>query len=165
MDYSQIARRGQWPVGVHRVFPYVATCGRELHAWAATIDDWLEGYWAGAIMEMALRTAVQAFLADLEARFGPGETSAMNPGSLEDWPLPQQGQLFALLGDVRGAIGVELTESYLMVPVKSVSGLRFPTEVRYENCQLCPRQGCPGRRAPYDAGLYERKYTKHSGQG
>ena len=47
-----------------------------------------------------------------------------------------------------------------MSPIKSVSGILFPTEVTYENCQLCPRDLCPGRRAPYDKALYERKYRK-----
>ena len=72
----------------------------------------------------------------------------MNPGPLKDWPLGEQRQLFFLFGDVKQAIGVELTESFLMYPVKSVSGIIFPTEVNYENCQLCPRENCPGRRAP-----------------
>lgn len=141
-----------------RAFPFVATCGRELEAWAGAIEDMLERYYADAIMESALLTAQCTFEADLEARFALGHTAAMNPGSLADWPLREQAPLFALLGDVRGAIGVELTDSYLMLPIKSVSGLCFPTEVSYVNCQLCPRPQCPGRRAPYDKDLYEQRY-------
>jgi len=144
--------------GAYRTFPFVATCGRELAAWAEPIDDILESYWAAAIMEQAMRTATHALDAHLEAHFVLGRTATMNPGSLEDWPLPQQGQLFALLGNPCEAIGVELTESYLMVPVKSVSGLRFPAETSFENCQLCPRPQCPGRRAPYDKDLYDQRY-------
>ena len=56
------------------------------------------------------------------------------------------------------AIGVKLTESYLMEPNKSVSGIRFPTEERFESCMLCPRQDCPGRRSAYDPELYDQKY-------
>jgi hypothetical protein len=51
-----------------------------------------------------------------------------------------------------------LTESLLMVPVKSVSGIVFANEEEFASCQLCPREDCPGRKAPYDPGLYERKY-------
>jgi hypothetical protein len=142
----------------YRVFPYVATCGRELAEWAAGSDDLLERYWADAINEMALRAALKALLEDMDRRFGLGRMSAMNPGSLEDWPLTEQRQLFALLGSPSDAVGVELTESCLMLPVKSVSGLRFPSETSYENCQLCPRDRCPGRRAPYDPELYDRRY-------
>jgi hypothetical protein len=39
-----------------------------------------------------------------------------------------------------------------------VSGILFPTEETFASCQLCPREDCPNRRAPYDAELFERKY-------
>ncbi len=144
----------------YRVFPFVATCGRELEDWSNGISDMLESFWAGAIKEAVLGAAIRALGEDLNKRFQPGRTSAMNPGSLEDWPMKEQQQLFRLLGDPERTIGVRLSDSFLMVPVKSVSGLRFPSETSFENCQLCPREGCPGRRAPYDRDLYERKYRR-----
>jgi hypothetical protein len=143
---------------VHRVFPYVATCGREMDEWSNSIDDMLESYWADKIKEMALRSARQALDEHLQDRFRPGRMSRMSPGSLSDWPLQEQRKLFALLGDPKDAIGVKLTDSLIMVPIKSVSGICFPTEVDFASCQLCPRENCPGRRAPYDPTLYDRKY-------
>jgi hypothetical protein len=143
---------------VHRVFPHVATCGREMDEWSSSIDDMLESYWADKIKEMALRSARQALDEHLQDRFRPGRMSRMNPGSLTDWPLKEQRKLFALLGDPKGAVGVELTHSLIMVPLKSVSGISFPAEADFASCQLCPREVCPGRRAPYDATLYDRKY-------
>ena len=143
---------------VHRVFLYVATCGREMDEWSSSIDDMLESYWADKIKEMALRSARQALTEQLQDRFRLGHISRMNPGSLPDWPLKEQRKLFALLGDTKDAIGVELTENLIMVPLKSVSGISFPAEADFASCQLCPRKDCPGRRAPYDATLYDRKY-------
>ena len=143
---------------VHRVFPYVATCGTEMDEWSSSIDDMLQIYWADTIKEMALRSAMQALSEHLQDRFRPGRMSRMSPGSLADWPLQEQRKLFALLGNPKDAIGVELTESLIMVPLKSVSGICFPTESGFASCQLCPREDCPGRRAPYDATLYDRKY-------
>jgi hypothetical protein len=143
---------------VHRVFPFVSTCGTELEEWSDSIDDMLQSYWADTIKEMALRTATEALNKDLEQRFLPGRTAQMNPGSLPDWPIGEQRKLFALLGSPRNAIGVELTESLIMVPIKSVSGILFPTEVDFASCQLCPREVCVSRRAPYDETLYEKKY-------
>jgi hypothetical protein len=149
---------------VHRIFPHVATCGREMDEWSSSIDDMLESYWADEIKEMALRSARQALDEHLQDRFRPGRMSRMSPGSLPDWPLKEQRKLFTLLGDPKGAIGVELTESLIMVPLKSVSGISFPAEVDFASCQLCPRENCPGRRAPYDAKLYERKYRLRRNQ-
>ena len=144
---------------VHRVFPYVVTCGQELETWQETHDDFLHRYWVDVIKESALEAAFQAFERHLNATFEPGPVSTMNPGSLEDWPLPQQSPLFGLLGDVENAVGVRLTESFLMRPNKTVSGLVFPTTTSFASCQLCPRAVCPNRRAPYDAALFEQKYA------
>jgi len=43
-------------------------------------------------------------------------------------------------------------------PLKSVSGIQFVSEEGFVNCSLCPRENCPGRRADYDAGLYDVRY-------
>lgn len=142
----------------HRVFPYVATCGMELEKWANPIDDVLRRYWAETINEMALRVAIKALNRHLDGRYRPGKTSAMSPGSLGEWPIQAQRALFALLGDPEQTVGVRLTDSLLMIPTKSVSGIRFPTEESFESCQLCPRQECPARTASYDKDLYDRKY-------
>jgi hypothetical protein len=142
----------------HRVFPYVVTCGRELHDWMNSLDDMLLGFWADAINEMALRGAIAALNEHLLERYRPGQTATMNPGSLGEWPLQQQRALFKILGDPEAAIGVELTKSCLMVPNKSVSGIQYPTETGFFSCQLCPREDCVGRKAPYDPELYDQKY-------
>jgi len=143
---------------VYRVFPFITTCGRELDAWADGIDDSVHRFWADTIKEMGLRSALAAFHKHLDEHYVPGRTSTMNPGSLSDWPMEEQVNLFDLMGDTRELVGVELTDSYLMEPTKSVSGICFPAETRFESCQLCPREKCPGRRALYDKELYDRKY-------
>jgi hypothetical protein len=145
---------------VHRVFPFAATCGVELEEWANSIDDMLQRFWADRIMDLALVAARQTLDEHLQERFGLGGMSRMNPGSLPDWPLREQRPLFALLGDPEAAIGIRLTESLLMVPVKSVSGIAFATEVGFASCQLCPRGECPSRRAPYDRALHDTKYRQ-----
>ena len=142
----------------HRVWAYLATCGTELDGWSGTIPDVFEGYWADAIKEAALGAAIQVADAHIR-RYAAGQTASMNPGSLPDWPMEQQRPLFELLGDPTAAVGVQLTDSFLMVPNKSISGLRFPTEAGFESCQLCPREICPGRRAPYDKDLYGRRFA------
>ena len=144
--------------GVHRAFAYVATCGMELDEWADSVDGLLEQYWTDAIKEMALRSATTMLEGFIAEHFGPGRMSSMAPGSLADWPLTQQRQLFGLLGDPEKAIGVQLKDSCLMVPNKSVSGVRFAIEESFESCELCAMGDCPRRRAPHDSELYDLKY-------
>ncbi|MBE0616995.1 MAG: hypothetical protein IH608_03570 [Proteobacteria bacterium] len=47
-------------------------------------------------------------------------------------------------------MGVRLTDSFLMIPRKSLSGLIFPSERPFVSCRLCDRRDCPGRQVPYD---------------
>ncbi len=142
----------------HKVFPFVVTCGTELQDWANSMDDLLQRFWADAISEMAMRAAVQFLEAHLIEQYQFSRLAKMNPGSLADWPLAEQRVLFKLLGDTQAAVGVRLTDSLLMTPTKSVSGIWFPTEESFASCQLCPREDCRGRRTPYDKELYDRKY-------
>jgi hypothetical protein len=148
---------------VHRVFPFLGTCGTELHEWTAAQDSVLQRYYADAISEMALRQALNALKEHLVERCRLGRTSTMSPGSLPDWPIQAQRPLFALLGDTEEILGVRLSDSLLMIPVKSVSGIRFPTEQTFASCQLCPREGCPSRQAPYQKELYEQRYRPRTG--
>jgi hypothetical protein len=141
-----------------RAFLYTATCGAELEEMAEASEDLLEVYWSEAIREDALGAALRHMHAHIREAYHPGKIATMAPGSLADWPLTQQRALFNLLGDTKGAVGVELKDSMLMWPTKSVSGIVFPTEVGFENCMLCPRADCPNRRAPYDEALFEERY-------
>ncbi len=142
----------------HRVFPYAATCGTELDAWARSQQGILRAYLADMIAEQALEAATGALEDHIQERFRPGTLSVMNPGSLADWPIVEQRPLFELLGDTKATIGVELNASFMMIPTKSVSGIRFASERSFNSCQLCPREDCRGRRSPYDPELYERDY-------
>lgn len=142
----------------HRAFPYLATCGTELEEWSKGLDDLLHKFWAEAIREAAMRNAMAAVADYLQETYKPGETSRMNPGSLSDWPLEEQVPLFQLLGDTEATVGVHLTESMLMLPAKTVSGIRFGAAGTFESCMLCPRPSCPNRRAPYDTALYGSRY-------
>ncbi len=140
---------------VERVFPYVCTCGREMDALPIPENDLMMSFCYDAIKELAVQQARSYMQEYLTKRFALGQMSRMAPGAgaAEDWPITQQKQLFSIFGDTEKLIGVRLTDTCLMVPIKSVSGVLFPTEVTFESCQLCPREQCIGRRAAYDAAL------------
>ncbi|MBA2883142.1 hypothetical protein HNR65_003503 [Desulfosalsimonas propionicica] len=133
-----------------RVFPFVITIGAQLEETAAAQSDYLEQYYLDTIANVALQDAIQSVCARLREQYHLEKLSYMNVGSLEDWPLSQQRPLFSLLGDVEEAIGVRLSSSMLMHPSKSESGIFFPTEVSFFNCQLCPRKDCSSRKAAFD---------------
>lgn len=134
------------------VVAYTATCGRELYEWAKGHQlDVLEMYTVDVIMELYLRRMFTELNNAVRAEFyGKNDVSSMAPGSLDaEWPITQQKQLFALLGEPAAEIGIELTDSCLMIPQKSASGIYFSADQHFESCMLCTRLDCPNRRAKY----------------
>lgn len=142
---------------VERVFPYVVSIGDSLEQASSQSGDLLEAYYLDVIGNIAL-TAVRIQLQNyLSSKYALNKIAFMSPGSLQDWPIEAQRQLFQLLPEVEASIGVRLNKSFLMIPTKSVSGIYFQTEVSFFNCQLCQRGKCPGRKARYNEDL-ARKY-------
>ena len=149
---------------VEKVFPYIATCGREIDEIAVPSDDFLGRFFLDTIKEMALSASMGYLNNYLKRKYALGKTSKMSPGAgaADLWPIEQQKELFSIFGNTEDLIGVKLTDSGLMIPTKSVSGISFPTEIPFESCQLCPRERCPGRRAPYDESLLETRYKDNT---
>jgi len=148
---SRILRRNLEKVG--RVFPYVITIGSGLEQKADASKDLLEKYYLDQIGNIALSKARKHLEDCLRSKFALDGLSYMSPGSLADWPIQEQQPLFSILKGAEVSIGVRLTESLLMIPRKSVSGIYFPSEVTFYSCQLCPRQHCEGRKARFDENL------------
>ncbi|MCY2990678.1 MAG: vitamin B12 dependent methionine synthase [Planctomycetota bacterium] len=140
-----------------RVFPFVVTCGRELDQVAPHREDFLQEFWWDLIKGELLGAARQHLADHLDRRYRLPKTSAMHPGSGDAavWPIQQQRELFTLLGDIPRQIGVELTDTYLMIPNKTVSGICFPTETDFRSCQVCQRNVCPNRATAFDRALWD----------
>lgn len=145
---------------VSRAYPYVVTSGREAYDKAESYSDSLYKFWAHGICEYALRKTMQAGFEQVKARLNTDALNCMNPGSLSDFPISQQKPLFDLLKNVEAETGVTLTPTYLMIPIKSGSGIWYESNKHYANCMMCPRVNCPSRRAPYDAEMFESEYAE-----
>ena len=136
---------------LERVFPYIVTCGDELEEYIENITDYLEKYWFDILKEEAMRSAQNYLKKYIKEKYKIEQIASMNPGSgdIDLWPLSEQKKLFSIFGDTEKLIGVKLTNSFLMLPNKSLSGIYFPTDIKYVNCQKCKRKNCPNRKAPY----------------
>jgi hypothetical protein len=135
---------------VWRVFPFVLTLGAAADTLIEKTANVLDTYFLGEIANIALNETRRCFENHLCAQFALEKISCMTPGSLQDWPIEGQKDLFALLPDVETSVGVRLTDSLLMLPCRSVSGVYFPSKVSFFSCQLCPRRLCDDRKARYD---------------
>jgi hypothetical protein len=136
-------------------FPFLATCGRELEAWAARAGGPLQHYWANVIMGMALEQATEALKRHITRHYGLRQTNLLEPGVPADWPATELKGLHALLGDTLRLAGVQLNREGMMTPLQSVSGLLFPAKAALGKCMLCPRDHCPERAMAYEPDRME----------
>lgn len=147
---------------VNRVFPYVISIGNQLEEKIRDCGDFLDQYYLDTIGNVALSTAQKYLKCKLMSKYAINGLSSMSPGSLSDWPIEEQKPLFSILGDVETAIGVTLSDNFLMVPTKSISGIYFPTDLPFYTCQLCSRKNCDSRKALFDKTLArEYNISKH----
>ncbi|MBC8461850.1 MAG: hypothetical protein H8D67_28100 [Deltaproteobacteria bacterium] len=66
---------------VERVFPHVATCGKELDGIDIPSDDFLARFWLDTIKGMALGASMGYLSKYLKEKYALGKTSRMSPGA------------------------------------------------------------------------------------
>lgn len=142
--------------GIGRVFAFITTCGREVTELDINHSDFVLSSWLHFIKLELLKNCFPVLRNTVKKQYRVEKLSTMNPGSGDAsvWSIDQQVGLFSLFGDVDALIGVRLTESFLMSPDVSTSGILFPADKVYQNCQLCHRENCPNRTAPFNAKLW-----------
>lgn len=133
---------------LNRVFPYLVTEGVEMAEWAKQFTDAEDIACSRAIRQAVVKGCEARLEEEIGSRYDIPVLSTMNPGSLAAWPITQQEKMFELLDPLPLDIGVRLLPSMWLDPGFSVAGIFFQTDKKYYNCQLCPRDDCPNRKAP-----------------
>lgn len=136
-------------------YPYIVTAGHELNE--VKLQKGQSVMLLDLIKNVVVEKAFQYTKALISEKYNLSELTGMSPGHLDDWPLPEQRALFNLLGSDVERIGVRLTDSFLMVPLKTVSGILFTSEAGFQSCQVCLQARCMGRRAAFDP-VIAKKY-------
>lgn len=135
---------------------FVATIGKGIDSLIRKLTEQkmvAEAYIVDAIGSTAAEQTVDAFqrkYTSVRSQRGEGTTLRFSPGYC-DWKVEEQKKLFNVIDN--SLIGVELSESYLMNPRKSVSGI-FGIGRREEighvptnPCVMCGMHHCIARRS------------------
>jgi len=107
--------------------------------------DYLEAYIVDAIGSLTVEKAMDKIQAQLETEMkaeGLRITNRYSPGYC-NWPVSGQRELFKAIGDI--PVGVSLTESCLMLPLKSISGIiGIGQNIKKQDyaCKICNNRGC-----------------------
>jgi len=133
------------------IAPYILTIGPDLErrvtetSHSRLLDSWI----LDNLGTYALRLLTRHLEERIKAEKG-WEISRFSPGSTPSWELDQQEVIFSMFSKekVQEAIGVCLTDQFVMIPKKSVSGIMGQTETVYHNCQECQKM-CEYRQVPY----------------
>lgn len=127
---------------------FVCTAGEEVSSYSRRLmdeGDLIKGYVVDVLSNIAVDSAmdlIQAHLKDTMARIGLKITNRYSPGYC-NWDIIEQKQLFKAFPD--NFLGISLSESCLMIPVKSISGIiGIGKDVRYNEytCNLCDDKQC-----------------------
>lgn len=132
---------------------FAATLGEGFDRWskgffAGEQDPYL-GYLGDAIGSVVVESVVDWLELKIQAEIAPlgwSRSNRLSPGYC-DWDVVEQHKVFGLLG--KGFCGIRLTESALMLPIKSVTGVMGigPGLKRLaHNCELCSMEHCFMRR-------------------
>jgi hypothetical protein len=137
-----------------KVAVFVLTIGSQLEdmvGWLANKGLIIEAYVLDAIgsnFAEKLADSVESKIREVARTQGYCISRRFSPGHC-DWDISQQRGVFRAVGD--DSVGVQLTDSYLMVPQKSISGIMgigpCDGDVESHNpCQPCSKRNCLWRR-------------------
>ncbi len=134
--------------GAERVAFYVCTAGKTISEKSSSSlqgNDPVLGYVydvLGSIITEAAGDRMQSFLKSESEIKGDHLTNRYSPGYCQ-WPVSDQQKLFSFFHE--NICGVSLTDSSLMHPVKSISGvIGIGKNVKYRECvcTLCSSKNC-----------------------
>jgi cobalamin-dependent methionine synthase I len=137
---------------------YIATLGDGIEGEIKRLMDkkhMAEAYILDAMASAAADNMVATFhrlMKDEYKNQGKQVTLCFSPGYC-DWPITEQKKLFSLIESQE--VEVDLNDSCLMTPRKSISGvfgIHSNGETPYNPCWDCNRTDCPSRRAPKKEG-------------
>lgn len=138
--------------GIEKVMIFAGTAGQAISRKAASLmggEDPAKGFLydqLGSFMAESVSEQLQKIAREESALVGMTVTNRYSPGHCQ-WSVADQPLLFSFFSP--GICGITLTESALMNPVKSISGIiGIGREVRFRDypCDLCPLLQCHYRK-------------------
>ena len=148
LDFIQRLKQEALSICVPRFATIVASVGAELDKWITekrSGGDVMEAFVADALGSTIVEAIVSWGLSRLAAKMGKLEfkiSNSYSPGYC-GWDVAEQRLFFSLLPDK--FCGISLTDSCLMLPIKSVSalvGIGKNVEKKPYGCAICRKKDC-----------------------
>jgi hypothetical protein len=141
---------------VDTVFVSLITCGKELDELPVPPKDHMRYLCLETIKTHVIYKAGEYLINHIKEKFNLPDITHLHPGEFADLGIEQQVPLFSLFTDPEKAIGVKLTATKTLQPLKSASSIMFYNGPSFQSCELCLQANCQGRRAAYNLKLAEK---------
>jgi hypothetical protein len=141
---------------VDTVFVTLMTCGKELDELPVSPKDYMRYFCLELIKTYVILQTGRYLFDYIKKKFKLPDMTHLHPGEFADLGIEQQVPLYSLFSDPEKAIGVKLTSTKTLQPLKSASSIMFYNGPSFQSCELCLQAKCPGRRAPYNPKLAEK---------
>lgn len=133
---------------------YITTSGREIADYTAKVDDLFDNYLLDEIAFFGTLYAQEVMLHEINDAFGICNYIKLSPGTVPDWSVEDVKKFFKLLDGEYQKLNVKVLDSGLIDPLKSTSGIVFPTEDNFKECNICNQANCPNREAAFIPDVY-----------
>ncbi|MEY8528347.1 vitamin B12 dependent-methionine synthase activation domain-containing protein [Bacteroides xylanisolvens] len=141
---------GPYLEGIQKACLYVSTAGKEFDEYLGNLKksgDIMKEFIADSIGTVLAELSSSLIANELEKSYNMKVSSPYSPGYC-GWDIKEQKKFFSLFPDK--PCGITLSDSFLMFPIKSVSGfigLGNDSFKRPKHCDLCNNLQCFKRRA------------------
>lgn len=141
---------------IDTVFVSLMTCGKELDQLPVSPKEYMKYFALEAVKTYVIFMAGQYMIKQIKEKYTLPDITHLHPGEFSDLSIEQQVPLYSLFKDPEKSIGVKLTSTKTLQPMKSASSIMFYNGVSFESCELCLQANCSGRRKPYNVKLAEK---------
>jgi hypothetical protein len=140
---------------IEKIALFVCTAGEKFSFYSNKYfkeGNYLRGFIIDTFGSLIVEKSVDLFHQNLESKFsevGLKLTNRYSPGYC-DWQVNDQQQLFSLLPE--NPCNIQLSDSNLMIPIKSISGIigiGKEVEKREYSCSICKNKTCIYRKVRF----------------
>lgn len=110
------------------LYAYIATCGTEIDAYAASLTDQMDLFMMDGIMNLLVGVGKAFVSKQVGSAASWPDIYDYVPGAGEAWPKEEQVKLFNLFGGYPAEIGVSMEDAAFVLPRRSTIGILSKTK-------------------------------------
>jgi hypothetical protein len=138
-----------------RLFSFCTSLGDKIASMDSGPEDFR--YLLKIMLPILKESVLKALQKNLMERYHFPYIWSLVTGEMQAWPDAGNHDLFRLLNQAPGTIGVQIQADSALSPDGSQAGFLYYADTEFEGCQVCSKEPCMMRRAQYNPELAAQK--------